>query len=89
MLTSRERPMEAARHAIAPEPRNQRCAHTTAFVRLDRRTETDTSSFVVQLIEDPELEEKVLSAQLREAGLYAANILGGERRSRASGHHEN
>ncbi|GAA5870518.1 hypothetical protein JCM3774_003697 [Rhodotorula dairenensis] len=29
-----------------------------------------------KLIEDPELEEKVLSAQLREAGLYAANILG-------------
>ncbi|GAA5989781.1 hypothetical protein JCM10908_002318 [Rhodotorula pacifica] len=29
-----------------------------------------------KLIEDPELEEKVLNAQLREAGLYAANILG-------------
>ncbi|GAA5907675.1 hypothetical protein JCM6882_008945 [Rhodosporidiobolus microsporus] len=28
------------------------------------------------LIEDPEQEEKVLNAQLREAGLYAANILG-------------
>lgn len=30
-----------------------------------------------QLIEDPELEERVLSSQLKEAGLYAANILGG------------
>jgi OTU domain-containing protein 3 len=29
------------------------------------------------LIEDPEQEEKVLTAQLRDAGLYAANILGG------------
>ncbi|BGP43343.1 hypothetical protein JCM10450v2_007493 [Rhodotorula kratochvilovae] len=29
-----------------------------------------------RLIEDPELEERVLTAQLKEAGLYAANILG-------------
>ncbi|GAA5853374.1 hypothetical protein JCM9279_005770 [Rhodotorula babjevae] len=29
-----------------------------------------------RLIEDPELEERVLSSQLKEAGLYAANILG-------------
>lgn len=29
-----------------------------------------------KLIEDPELEERVLTGQLREAGLYAANILG-------------
>ncbi|GAA5839025.1 hypothetical protein JCM11251_007856 [Rhodosporidiobolus azoricus] len=28
------------------------------------------------LIDDPEQEERILSAQLREAGLYAANILG-------------
>ncbi|GAA5923349.1 hypothetical protein JCM3775_007511 [Rhodotorula graminis] len=29
-----------------------------------------------RLIEDPELEERVLSSQLKDAGLYAANILG-------------
>ena len=38
----------------------------------------DTSHInCAQLIEDPELEERVLSSQLKEAGLYAANILGG------------
>jgi len=32
----------------------------------------------VQLIEDPDREERILSVQLRENGLYAANILGGK-----------
>ncbi|GAA5965311.1 hypothetical protein JCM21900_005836 [Sporobolomyces salmonicolor] len=35
-----------------------------------------TRSDKPKLIEDPEQEEKALTAQLREAGLYAANILG-------------
>ncbi|GAA6011467.1 hypothetical protein JCM10207_002629 [Rhodosporidiobolus poonsookiae] len=41
-----------------------------------KRGRDKTRSSKPTLIEDPELEEKVLNGQLREAGLYAANILG-------------
>ncbi|GAA5869591.1 hypothetical protein JCM1840_004471 [Sporobolomyces johnsonii] len=44
--------------------------------RIVVKGRSKTRSDKPKLIEDPELEEKVLNAQLREAGLYAANILG-------------
>ncbi|GAA5973607.1 hypothetical protein JCM11641_007146 [Rhodosporidiobolus odoratus] len=47
--------------------------HAKVYGRSGREK---TRSKKPTLIEDPELEEKVLNAQLREANLYAANILG-------------
>ncbi|BGP19883.1 hypothetical protein JCM10213_008643 [Rhodosporidiobolus nylandii] len=44
--------------------------------RILARGREKTRSKRPTLIEDPELEEKVLTAQLRQANLYAANILG-------------
>ncbi|BGP27513.1 hypothetical protein JCM10295v2_006483 [Rhodotorula toruloides] len=41
------------------------------------KTRDRTRADKPKLIEDPELEEQVLRDQLKEAGLYAANVLGG------------
>ncbi|BGP58082.1 hypothetical protein JCM8202_006217 [Rhodotorula sphaerocarpa] len=53
-----------------------RNAHTRSKPTGGSKGRDRTRAHRPKLIEDPEIEEKILSGQLREAGLYAANILG-------------
>lgn len=64
----------------ADKPKVRPLAPSPPFTSRGLRTDARNSTLAFlreQLIEDPELEEQVLRNQLREAGLYAANVLGG------------